>query len=250
MLCDANNALTQCKQTYEGSWGYVSVGAKECVGDVLYACTDGSVKQTRCYDLVFNDQETGELISNHGKCSKDYNFIPDFDVCTPLYEGTACGNVTNEGKCNANMLSYCNNVTNLLDHVDCSQNETNSLCTIYKGYADCREPCTKLGEARCEIVDYGEEGVVSQIYICVQDAHNSSKLSYLLASTACIGDTLYTCDGTNVVTTDCSKTGGVCGMTACEYPLCSIASSEDCHAEQRCEVDATGNVIGTLSCDG
>lgn len=250
VACSEDGRMTQCQQTYEGNWAYVPVGTKECVENILYACSGGVVRETNCHDLAFHDQSSGELISEHGQCSSDYNYIPDFDVCTPLYEGTPCGKVPNEGACNANQLSYCNLVTNLLDHEDCSLDEKDTLCTVYKGYADCREPCKKEGEASCVVMEYAEDGSpMTLLHICVKDETNSSKLSWLEASAACVGDNLYTCQGLEVVKTDCTLDGGSCGVVSCEYPLCSVASSEDCVSEQRCRTDDSGRVVETVFCD-
>lgn len=248
--CDLDGQMTMCQQTKEGGWAYVSVGKRECVGDTLNTCISGTdtVNKVDCAHNEYRNSNN-ELVTTSGRCMKDMQYIPDYDICYPNIPGDACGDVPYDGICSGSVLTYCDIVQDTKSVADCSKNKYGyTSCSVYKGYADCREPCKKVGEAKCEYTEDVDGVGQSVLLLCVPDENDPSNLSYLIAEAGCIGETIYTCDKDKVVKSDCAATGGVCGRRSCEYPLCSIASSETCVDNQKCVIDGNGVVSGMNTC--
>ncbi len=245
-VCDANNNLSLCQKTPEGVWAYVPVGGRECVGNTLNRCENGAVKTMDCVHQEYR-QDDGTLYSDHGRCVKDMQFYADYDICYPVLDGEPCGDLTDQGVCNGNILSYCDADDHYKVDNDCSKNKYGlTSCTSYKGYSDCREPCTQVGEASCEYQDNGDGTGISTLLLCVPDENDASKLTVLIASHGCIGNTSYSCDKTTVIKTDCASNGGVCGNLSCEYPMCTISSSETCENNLMCSIKNTDDILGHI----
>ncbi len=251
LVCDENGQMKQCQKIEENLsayYVYVSVGKRECTGTTLNICDGTTIKQTDCYNQEFTNA-MGEVLSKHGKCTKDFQYYEDADVCTIAYDGEPCGNVTEAGNCNGSNLTYCYVDDNILTTTNCSANAYgNTACTVYAGYADCRQPCNKPGEAFCEPYtdDLGETSYT--LALCVTDENDTSKASYLIAEGGCIGDTLYTCNGPEVTKTNCAANGGICSSTSCQYPVCGLTSDTTCTNGMTCATNIDGSVKGLTTC--
>lgn len=240
-ICDDSGNLFICRAVAE-RYAYVAVGRRECLDDTLVSCQKNDetqkydIKSTNCLEYVHTD---GTKYPSH--CHNDYQY-PDMDVCVPIAEGDPCGDITNAGRCDGNVLSYCIEVDNVLSTGACG---SGTICSVYADFADCRTSCSNMGFATCRMDSSGMGYVVS---LCAPD-QNDETLSLIDGTAVCMGDILYSCDENGKTTTvDCTANGGVCEVSACVYPACSIDQAPQCTHEGTilsCQINAQGKVLGT-----
>ena len=240
-ICDDSGNLFICRAVAD-RYAYVAVGRRECLSDTLVSCQKNTdtekyeVKSTNCLEYVHTD---GTKYPSH--CHNDYQY-PDMDVCVPIEEGEPCGDVTNDGRCDGNVLSYCIEVDNVLSTGSCG---SGTLCSVYADFADCRTSCSSRGYATCSVDSSGTGYVVS---LCAPDQNNEA-LSLVEGTAVCMDNILYSCDESGKATTvDCTANGGVCEVSSCVYPACSVEQTPQCTndgAVLSCQIDAQGKVLGT-----
>ena len=249
--CDSNGDMTQCQQI-GGVYGYVSVGKRHCVADVLVSCQKDSadiyqVKETDCRTYMHN----GELLEC--SCQMDYQY-PDMDVCIPVTKGDPCNGEKSSGHCDGSTLVYCVEEDDALVRSDCSKNRDGfTSCSEYAHFADCRKPCSTAGKSTCSMA---ADGASYYVNVCVPSDSDSS-LTLVEGDAICFGDILYQCnsDGESVQT-DCSVNGGRCDISRCVYPACSQNQAPLCFSDNAlltCQIEdnglVTGSTVQTVSCD-
>ncbi len=250
--CDADGKLSICRAV-GGIYGYVPVGKRECLGDTLITCqsADGaySPKQTNCREYVHTDGKT-----YFAHCQSDYQGYGDYDVCVPAAEGESCGDMTADGVCAGSTLSYCLAEDDVIINKNCAgDSDGYTACSVYQGYADCRKPCRQEGAASCA---YSSSSQSHYVQLCAPSEAAGGDLTVIEATSVCLGNTLYACDGSGKPTTaDCAANGGVCDGTACAYPLCAADLQPKCTTKNEllsCQISETGEVLGlslqTVSC--
>lgn len=239
-ICDDSGNLFICRAVAD-RYAYMAVGRRECLADTLVSCQKNEetekydVKSTNCLEYVHTD---GTQYPSH--CHNDYQY-PDMDVCVPMEEGKPCGDITNAGRCDGNVLSYCVEVDNVLSTGACG---SGTLCSVYADFADCRTSCSRQGYAACSMDSSGMGYMVS---LCAPDQDNGT-LSLIEGTAICMGDILYSCDENGKSTSvDCTANGGVCEVSACVYPACAVEQSPQCTRDGAilsCQINAQGKVLG------
>ena len=244
VMCRADGEVLQCQKIFEG-YAYVSVGRRHCLGDLLVQCAEGqdgyALKEVDCSAY----EKDGEVIA--GICVTDYNYYEDMDICLADVEGQPCGSLTNDGICDGNILRYCDDTYHLASEADCSKNKDGfNTCSVYEGFADCRQKCAKAGAASCS---YSESYEGYLVTLCAPDAQTGATVEINGAS-VCLGDSLYSCDAEGkTAITDCAAFGGRCDVDACVYPACRLSEDAVCLAGGgglSCSVREDGSVAGMM----
>lgn len=238
--CATNGELLTCA-TYADGYAYTSLGMRHCNGNTRISCekqADDSYAKTEIDCTNYTDNN-GNNVS--GTCVTELQFYPDMDVCyfDPDSEGR-CNNLNDAGICNGQTLKYCDESSDNAYTVNCALNQTNSQCSVFAGYADCRKPCTQAKKSTC--TSTGESYLLS---ICAPD-DATGNLTEIEGQSVCIGNELHTCDENGIPKIiNCEANGGICQTNACVYPACTtspICLADD--AIHACQVQEDGNVIG------
>ena len=243
VMCRADGAVLLCQKIYEG-YAYVSVGRRHCKGDTLIQCAENDgAYALREVDCTAYEKEGAIIV---GTCVTDYNYYEDMDICLANVEGDPCGDLTNDGICDGNILKYCDDTYHLASSSDCSKNKDGfNTCSVYEGYADCRKSCKTSGAAACSYQPSYEAYLVT---LCAPDAQSGS-LVEIEGSSICLGESLYACDADgNTMIKDCTADGGRCDVDRCVYPACRLSEDAVCLVSGgglSCEVHEDGHVVGT-----
>ena len=247
--CTETQTMVVC-QKMGNRYGYQSVGMSICEGSVLHECSreaeNASVtqKDTDCTDYISGGTR------KQGICTLVTDFVSKRYACIP---GKACGNVTEAGRCKGNVLQYCDANYHIVGTEDCSQHQKANKCSVYKGIADCRKSCTKLGEATCTLMDAASNSYLLEL--CVPDDETGA-LVIESGENICLDGVLHTCVDGKPHQRDCALSGGRCDMGGCAFPACPIDTTPVCFADgafTHCEWNFASHMIGmaleTLICD-
>ncbi|MBQ9817467.1 MAG: hypothetical protein IJM59_08405 [Proteobacteria bacterium] len=243
LKCSASGGVLQCKPI-DGGFAYISRGQRHCLDNTLVSCVQNeetgefSLKNTDCGAY---EKEDGTVVA--GKCVMDYQYYPDMDMCLGIpADAQSCGDLTDSGTCSGSVLKYCDLWYDIVVESDCS--ESSKLCSMYKGYADCRKTCEKAGYAECSYAEAYESYLLN---LCVPD-DVSGELSFVEGTEICFGDELYSCSSSgSAQVKNCALEGGRCVENRCVYPACSASLDPVCYADdaiEACLVGSDGNVLG------
>lgn len=240
-----NGEIMVCKAVPNG-YAYLSEGRRYCDGDIYVSTTredDASpytLKKVNCAEV----EKDGKIYN--ARCALYADYMPDSEMCIARYEGEPCGEIKEEGICNGNTLSYCVEKDNALQTVNCAENDGGyNKCSVFLGYASCRQTCKNQGFAACILNSTSQ---TYNINVCAPSDDGSSN-TIIEGSVICLGNVLYSCDENGRTKTEnCAANGGRCETSQCVYPSCAIDGSSLCTASDTilsCQIDTNGAVLGT-----